>query len=131
MAKHSDLVTTNIHIPYAFSYANAGARTGAVGMVAADVGKFARQTDDNSIWILTATTPTWVAVGGGGGNVATDAIWDALGDLAAGTGPNTAAILTAGANGEVLTADDGEATGLIWAPAGGGSTDILMVQIFT
>lgn len=62
---HSDLATGQIHVAYQWSYANAAARTGAGGFVAGDVGKFARQTDDNSIWILTATTPTWVQVGTG------------------------------------------------------------------
>ena len=113
MAKHSDLVTTNIHIPYAFSYANAGARTGAVGMVAADVGKFARQTDDNSIWILTATTPTWVAVGGGGAVV--------VGNIDA----------EASTDGQVITSDGAGNAGWEDPTGGAGGTDILMVQIFT
>jgi hypothetical protein len=39
--------------------------------------------------------------GGGGGSVATDAIWDAAGDLAVGTGANTAAKLTVGSEGQV------------------------------
>jgi hypothetical protein len=28
------------------------------------VGKFARQLDDNSLWMLTAVTPTWIGLGG-------------------------------------------------------------------
>lgn len=59
---------------------------------------------------------------GGTGAVATDTIWDAKGDLAAGTGSNTAAKLTAGTNGHVLTADSAEATGLKWAAASSGGT---------
>lgn len=51
---------------------------------------------------------------GVGGSVATDAIFDAKGDLAGGTGANTAAKLTVGANGSVLAAASGETTGLIW-----------------
>ena len=47
--------------------------------------------------------------------VATDAIWDAKGDLAVGTGANTAAKLTAGSNDYVLMAASGETTGLKWA----------------
>lgn len=67
MALHRNLTTTDgIHIPYAWTYSSATAREEASGFVAGDVGKFARQTDDNSIWMLVATTPTWVAVGGGG-----------------------------------------------------------------
>lgn len=42
-------------------------------------------------------------IGAGSGNVATDAIWDAAGDLAVGSGANTAAKLSIGAtNGMVL-----------------------------
>ena len=60
MPLHKDLTTSNIHIAYAYSYANAAARTGAGGFVAADLGKIAWQTDNNSFWSLVATTPTWV-----------------------------------------------------------------------
>jgi len=56
------------------------------------------------------------------GDVATDAIWDAKGDVAVGTGANTASRLAVGTNGQVLTADSAEATGLKWAAAGGGVT---------
>lgn len=63
--RHS--TTTDNHVPYAWTYANAAARTGASGFVTGDIGKFARQTDDDSMWMLISTTPTWIAVGGGGG----------------------------------------------------------------
>lgn len=66
MPEHVDIGVAEIHIPYNWSYADAAARTAASGFVAGDVGKFARQTDDNSIWMLTATTPTWEFIGGGG-----------------------------------------------------------------
>ena len=56
-----------------------------------------------------------------GGSVATDALWDAKGDLAAGTGANTASKLTVGSNGTLLVADSGEATGLRWGAASGVS----------
>ena len=54
------------------------------------------------------------------GDMATDVIWDAKGDLAVGTGVNTAAKLTVGADGKVLVAASGEATGLKWDTAGVG-----------
>lgn len=54
------------------------------------------------------------------GSVASDALWDAKGDLAAGTGANTASKLTVGSNGHVLTADSGQATGLSWVSPGAG-----------
>jgi len=55
--------------------------------------------------------------GGGGGSVATDTIFDAKGDLPVGTGSNTAAKLTVGANDTILVADSGQTTGLKWADA--------------
>lgn len=53
----------------------------------------------------------------GSGSVATDSIWDAKGDLAAGTGSNTAAKLTAGTNDTLLVADSAQTQGLKWAGA--------------
>ena len=55
-----------IHIPYSFEYANATEREAATGFVAGDVGKFAHQISDHTIWILTSTTPTWVSIAGQG-----------------------------------------------------------------
>jgi|GEM_PF-4565208 len=46
-----------------------------------------------------------ITIAGGSGSVATDAIWDNKGDLAGGTGANTAVKLVVGTNGHVLTAD--------------------------
>lgn len=51
---------------------------------------------------------------GGGATVATDTIWDAKGDLAGGTGADTAAKLTVGTNGFALVADSAQTTGLKW-----------------
>jgi hypothetical protein len=76
--------------------------------------------DTNGAWIEVARN----VAAAGGGDVATDAIWDALGDLAVGTGANTAAKLTAGANDTILMAQSGEATGLKWvAPAAPANLD--------
>jgi len=84
-----------------------------------DGTKFLR--DDNS-W----QTPA--GGGGGGGGVATDAIWDAKGDLAGGTGSNTAARLAVGTNGQVLTADSAETTGMKWATPSGGSATVTHLE---
>jgi hypothetical protein len=62
-------------------------------------------------------TVTLDASGGGGGSVAADTIWDAKGDLAAGTGADTAARLPAGTNGQLLSADSTQTTGLKWVAA--------------
>lgn len=66
--------------------------------------------------------PTFQAPAGGSGSVATDTIWATKGDLAVATANDTAAILTAGSNGQVLSADSGEATGLKWVAAGGSGS---------
>jgi len=53
----------------------------------------------------------------GGGDVATDAIWDAAGDLVIGTGPNTAHRLAAGATTTILVG--GGAADPVWTAATG------------
>ena len=61
------------------------------------------------------------------------AIVDAKGDLVAATAADTPARLGVGADGTVLTAASGEATGLKWAAVGGGKDDadnIIAVQVF-
>lgn len=62
------------------------------------------------------------------GSVATDAIFDAKGDLPVGTAADTAAKLTAGSNGQVLSADSGEATGLKWVTPSSGFADPLTTK---
>jgi hypothetical protein len=57
---------------------------------------------------------TWQTVGAGG-SMATDSIWDTKGDLAVATGADAASKLAVGTNGQVLTADSAQATGVKWA----------------
>lgn len=59
------------------------------------------------------------------GNVAADAIWNAKGDLAVGTGADTAQRLAVGTNGQVLTADSGETTGAKWATPSSSALNIV------
>lgn len=64
----AQVVTDGIHIIHAYEYANAAARTAATGFVAAEVGKVARQLNDNTFWVLVNHSPvTWGAVTGSGG----------------------------------------------------------------
>lgn len=65
-----------------------------------------------------------LGAGGGGGSVATDAIWTAKGQLAAATGSGAAVAVNVGTNGYVLTADSAETAGVKWAvlPSGGTLT---------
>ena len=66
MAQHSAL--THIHRVYNWTYADQAAREAAAGLVPGDVGKVARQLDDDSLWMLTDDDPvTWIGLGVGGG----------------------------------------------------------------
>ena len=70
----------------------------------------ASNTDMDFTWVTTDDT-----------NAIQNAIVDAKGDLIAATAADTPARLAVGTNGQVLTADSAQATGLKWAtPASGG-----------
>ena len=122
-------------------FASAAARDAAI--TSPQEGQFAYTKDTNGLWYYDGAA--WVASGAtgdiegvtagigisGGGTSGTVTVTnsmataiDAKGDLVAGTGADTFAKLTVGANGTILTADSAEATGLKWAAAasGGGLT---------
>lgn len=63
--KHHNLGLGDIHRLANWEYASAAARTGATGFTADDIGKIAKQTDNNTFWELTAVTPAWLQIGGG------------------------------------------------------------------
>src|ERR1700730_14119592 len=52
--------------PARWKYANAAARTGASGFVASDTGQLAFQIDNQTLWRLQTTAPTWTADLSGG-----------------------------------------------------------------
>lgn len=56
---HKNITGTDNHVTHAYTYADAAARTGASGFTSGDLGKIARQTDNETYWVLVATTPTW------------------------------------------------------------------------
>ena len=127
--EHDVIPLGEIHIPHNWEYADAAARTGATGFVAADVGKWAKQLDNGTFWELTATTPTW-AQRTGAGALANDSITNSLmanmatqtikGRATAGTGDPedlTATQATAVLNTVVGDSGSGGTKGLVPAPA--------------
>jgi hypothetical protein len=121
-------------------FASTAARDAAV--TSPSEGNFAFTKDTNSLWYYDGAA--WIASGAtgdiegvtagigisGGGTSGTVTVTnsmataiDAKGDLVAGTGADTFAKLTVGANNTVLTADSAEATGLKWAAAAGGGAN--------
>jgi hypothetical protein len=66
MPTHKSLTYVDGHVVHAYEYADAAARVAATGFVAADVGKIARQLDDNSFWALRGYSPiAWFSITGG------------------------------------------------------------------
>lgn len=63
-----------------------------------------------------STGVKWAAAAGGG-SVATDAIFDAKGDLPVGTGANAASKLVVGSDGQMLLADSAQSVGIKWVNA--------------
>jgi hypothetical protein len=62
---HKDLEIGEIHRVQCLEYTSASLRLAATGFVAADVGRVARQLDDNSFWLLTGYSPiSWVTLTG-------------------------------------------------------------------
>ena len=58
--QHGTITGDAVHVPYAGTFANAAARTGATGLDSTQHGKLFRQLDDNSLWMLASTSPlTW------------------------------------------------------------------------
>ena len=71
MSLHSAAALGARHPVHNYSYASAAARLAASGFTSSDIGKVARQTDNNTFWVLVLESPiTWHqmdAAGGGGG----------------------------------------------------------------
>lgn len=124
MALHGNLVAGDIHLPYNWTYADTAARTGASGFVAGDVGKLARQTDDDSIWMLTATAPTWHRIADGGTP-------DAHASTHDGDGADTIASATTQKSGLMSTADKTKLDALLAEYAFGGSSGESSTQLDT
>lgn len=106
------VLTTSVLLPNGISVPG----TCSVGMLYFDNDA----TAGVNLYGCTATN-TWTLLGdgGGGGSVATDTIWDAAGDLAVGSGANTAVRLAKGNDGDVLTISGGS---VAWGAGGSGMT---------
>jgi hypothetical protein len=80
-----------------------------------DAAKF-DVTDNGDGTVSITLTPSATPI------VGNDTIWQALGDLAAAIGPNAAVRVPVGTDGQILTADSGQAAGVNWVtPAAGAS----------
>lgn len=66
-----------------------------------------------------STIITIPATASGSGSVATDTIFTAKGDIPVGTGSSASAALPVGTNGQVLTADSTQTTGVKWSTVAG------------
>ena len=100
-------------------FASAAARTSAIASPQEGMISYLKDTNATQYYSGSA----WVSIGGGASPLTTK------GDLY--TYSTTDARLGVGTNGQVLTADSAEATGLKWATAGGGGKVLQVVTAST
>ena len=113
MVLHKSLAIGDIHIPYQWSYADSTARGAATGFVASDVGRLARQLDNNSLWMLTNHSPI---------------VWKGVSDvLHASTHQNSGGDEVATATAAVNAIPKANASAKLdvgWVPTGSSSTTV-------
>jgi hypothetical protein len=111
MPTPTDLVTD---LPADFEVFGQAVDTDFAGLLGGTTGQVLSKTSDTDLAF------TWIAQDDS--NAIQNAIVDAKGDLIGATAADTPARLAVGTDGQVLTADSTEATGLKWASAAGGYT---------
>lgn len=112
--EHSDIGAGEVHIVYNWTYADAAARAAAAGLLSTDVGKIARQLDDDSLWMLIDESPvTWKDIGTSSSSRASNPMDDA-GQMIVGGASGVETKLEPGAEGEFLQIVSGEPQ---WASA--------------
>lgn len=57
MGLHENITGDDLHIIHAWTYADEAAREAATGFVVGDVGKVAKQEDDDTFWVLANHSP--------------------------------------------------------------------------
>lgn len=120
MPTSTDLVTD---LPADFAVFGQGVDTTLVDLKGGTTGQVlskATNTDMDFTWTTTDDT-----------NAIQNAIVDAKGDLIAATAADTPARLAVGTNGQVLTADSVEATGIKWATPASGAITLIKRAAFS
>jgi len=73
MGLHKNSTGNDIHVIYAFTYVSSVARNAATGLIAADIGKVARQLNDETYWILVDNSPLiWTQISISSATVSSD-----------------------------------------------------------
>lgn len=82
MPEHSDVPLGENHRVANWEFVDAAARTGATGILPAEVGRWAKQLNDGSYWELIDDSPlTWEQRTGAGAGTDTEAVQDIVGAL--------------------------------------------------
>jgi hypothetical protein len=138
MPTNTDLVTD---LPADFEVFGQAVATSMADLLGGTSGQILAKnsnTDMDFVWIANdqgditgVTAGTGISGGGTSGTVTVTnsmaTAIDAKGDLIAGTGADAFSRLAVGTNGQILTADSAEATGLKWATPAGGGGKVLQV----
>jgi len=101
---HKNLPYTENHVIHSLVYTDAAARTGATGLVAADVGRVAQQLDTGGYWVLHSHSPVvWAALDTAAGQDTTAIHVNASGEI------NGIALKASPATTDIVVIEDSDA----------------------